>query len=71
MSKTDALIYAPNNIRVNSVHPGFIRTPMIEELFGGKEYLEKGRKILDRLHPLGHMGEPEDVAYGSLLPGQN
>ncbi|MBW4511978.1 MAG: glucose 1-dehydrogenase [Scytonematopsis contorta HA4267-MV1] len=66
MSKTDALIYAPNNIRVNSVHPGFIRTPMIEELFGGKEYLEKGRKILDRLHPLGHMGEPEDVAYGIL-----
>ena len=31
MSKNDALIYAPNNIRVNSVHPGFIWTPMVDE----------------------------------------
>jgi NADP-dependent 3-hydroxy acid dehydrogenase YdfG len=30
MAKTDALIYAPDNIRVNSVHPGFIWTPMVE-----------------------------------------
>lgn len=66
MSKTDALLYARNNIRVNSVHPGFVRTPMIEEHFGGKEYLEKGRKILDQLHPIGHMGEPDDIAYGIL-----
>ena len=31
MSKTDALIYAADRIRVNSVHPGFIRTPMVEQ----------------------------------------
>jgi NAD(P)-dependent dehydrogenase (short-subunit alcohol dehydrogenase family) len=66
MSKTDALLYASNNIRVNSVHPGFIMTPMIEEHIGGKEYVEKGRKFLDYLHPLGHMGEPDDIAYGIL-----
>ncbi|BAZ42858.1 short-chain dehydrogenase/reductase SDR [Calothrix sp. NIES-4101] len=66
MSKTDALLYASNNIRVNSVHPGFIMTPMVEEHFGGKEYVEKGRKFLDYLHPLGHMGEPDDIAYGIL-----
>ncbi|NJL10051.1 MAG: glucose 1-dehydrogenase [Calothrix sp. SM1_7_51] len=66
MSKTDALLYARNNIRVNSVHPGFIWTPMIEEQFGGKEYLEKGRQILDQLHPIGHIGEPDDIAYGIL-----
>lgn len=29
MSKTDAMIYAADRIRVNSVHPGYIRTPMV------------------------------------------
>ncbi len=32
MSKTDALFYAKDNIRVNSVHPGFIWTPLVEDL---------------------------------------
>jgi NAD(P)-dependent dehydrogenase (short-subunit alcohol dehydrogenase family) len=32
MSKNDALIYAKDNIRVNSVHPGFIWTPLVEQL---------------------------------------
>jgi NAD(P)-dependent dehydrogenase (short-subunit alcohol dehydrogenase family) len=29
-SYTDALLYAKDNIRVNSVHPAFIWTPMVE-----------------------------------------
>lgn len=32
MSKNDALTYAKENIRVNSVHPGFIWTPLVEGL---------------------------------------
>lgn len=66
MSKSDAVQYASRNIRVNSVHPGFIMTPMVEENLGGKEYVEKGQKFLGFLHPLGHIGEPDDVAYGIL-----
>lgn len=62
MSKTDALLYAQNNIRVNSVHPGFIWTPMVEGYFGGFG----GRSYLNSLHPLGHVGEPDDIAYGVL-----
>ena len=63
MSKNDALIYAKDNIRVNSVHPGFIWTPLVEEL--GKE--DPGfRKHLDSLHPIGHVGESIDIAYGIL-----
>ncbi len=63
MSKTDAIQYAKNNIRVNSVHPGFIWTPLVEDL--GKN--DPGfRKHLDSLHPIGHIGEPIDVAYGIL-----
>ncbi len=30
MTKTDALLYAADKIRVNSIHPGFIWTPMVE-----------------------------------------
>jgi NAD(P)-dependent dehydrogenase (short-subunit alcohol dehydrogenase family) len=63
MSKNDALIYAKDNIRVNSVHPGFIWTPLVEEL--GKN--NPGfRKHLDSLHPIGHVGESIDIAYGIL-----
>ncbi len=66
MAKTDALIYAPKGIRVNSVHPGFIMTPMVENFLKSKGDLEAGRKMVDALHPLGHMGEPMDIAYGVL-----
>ena len=67
MSKNDALIYAKNNIRVNSVHPGFIWTALVEKL--GKESpggVEEFRRQLDSRHPIGHVGEPNDIAYGVL-----
>ncbi len=63
MSKNDALIYAKDNIRVNSVHPGFIWTPLVEALI--KKDPEQ-RKMLDSRHPLGHIGEAIDIAYGIL-----
>lgn len=66
MTKTDALIYAPHNIRVNSVHPGFIWTPLVENFLDELGNVEAGRKALDNLHPLGHIGEVDDIAYGVL-----
>lgn len=66
MSKTDALLYAADGIRVNSVHPGFIWTPMVESYLSGLGDLAEGRKMADSLHPLGHMGEADDIAYGIL-----
>jgi len=66
MSKTDALLYAADNIRVNSVHPGFIWTPMVEHFLAEQGDLDAGRMALDELHPLGHVGQPEDIAYGIL-----
>ncbi|MDO9519421.1 MAG: glucose 1-dehydrogenase [Pseudohongiella sp.] len=67
MTKNDALIYAKDNIRVNSVHPGFIWTPLVaalaeESAVGVKAF----RQMLDNRHPIGHVGEPEDIAYGVL-----
>lgn len=66
MSKTDALIYAPDRIRVNSIHPGFIWTPMVEAHLSGQGDLEEGRKATAALHPLGHMGEADDIAWGAV-----
>lgn len=63
MSKTDAIQYAKDKIRVNSVHPGFVWTPLVEEL--GKD--DPGfHKHLESLHPIGHLGEEIDIAYGIL-----
>ena len=45
------------------MHPGYIWTPLVEAL--GKKNPEF-RKHLDSLHPIGHIGEPIDVAYGIL-----
>ena len=66
MTKTDAMIYASDGIRINSIHPGFIWTPMVEHYLrdSGQSDLEAGRREVDRLHPLGHMGEPDDIAWG-------
>ena len=64
MTKTDAFLYAKDKIRVNSVHPGFIWTPMVEDYLKSQGDVEEGRKYLDTLHPIGHVGQPEDIAYG-------
>ncbi len=66
MSKTDAMMYSKNNIRVNSVHPGFIWTPLVETFGSAHGNLDEFRKNVGALHPLGHMGEAIDVAYGIL-----
>ena len=65
MSKTDALLYARDRIRVNSIHPGFIWTPMVQgHLASHGGDMQAERRNTDALHPLGHMGEPDDIAWG-------
>ena len=64
MTKTDALLYASHGIRVNSIHPGFIWTTMVAGFLHGQGDIEDARKAVGDLHPLGHMGEPDDIAFG-------
>jgi len=66
MTKTDAFLYAKDNIRVNSVHPGFIWTPMLENFLKSQGEIKAGRKMLDSLQPIGHIGEPVDIAFGII-----
>lgn len=51
-------------IRVNSIHPAYIWTPMVENLLKAQGNLEEGKKYLESLHPVGHLGEPDDIGYG-------
>lgn len=51
-------------IRINSIHPGYIWTPMVENYLKQQGSVEEGKKYLDSLHPLGHVGEPDDIGYG-------
>ena len=66
MTKTDAMLYAGDRIRVNSVHPGYIRTPMVAQHLrdGGATDLDAAYRDVGALHPLGHMGEPDHIAWG-------
>ena len=50
------------NIRVNSVHPGVMKTAMVEGLMEDEDKM----KTALSWHPIGRFGEPEDVAYGVL-----
>ncbi|MBV1878828.1 MAG: glucose 1-dehydrogenase [Pseudomonadales bacterium] len=61
MTKAAALEYATQNIRINSVHPGIIATPLAMTL--PEEYINdiKGKT------PMGRLGQPEEIARGSLF----
>lgn len=64
MSKNDAITYAPERIRVNSIHPAYIWTPMVEShLRATAPDLEVAKAAADAAHPIGHMGEPDDIAW--------
>lgn len=68
MSKSDAIQLARFGIRVNSVHPGNIETPLFRKLtakIGGG--LKFTREILGNMCPLDRMGTLEEVANGILF----
>ena len=69
MSKSIALHCARHkyNIRCNSIHPTFIKTPLLDRFtkaVGGDK--EKAYKTLSNLIPLGEILEPNDVTYGII-----
>lgn len=58
LARSAAATYAPRRIRVNAVAPGLTRTPMTGRLTSNEASL----KASTAMHPLGRIGEPEDVA---------
>ena len=67
-SKSVALSCAEKrlNVRVNTIHPGFIDTPLLRKAMARFEDDAQAQKVYDALQPVGHLGSPEDVAYGVL-----
>jgi NAD(P)-dependent dehydrogenase (short-subunit alcohol dehydrogenase family) len=53
------------DVRCNSVHPGFIRTAIIESYFEKYGEAEATRKLVKSI-PMGRLGAPDDVAYAVL-----
>jgi cyclopentanol dehydrogenase len=62
-TKAAAIQYAKDNIRVNSVHPGPILTPMTANTVADAELY---KRFLGRI-PMGRYGRPEEIAYGVLF----
>ena len=63
MTKQVAASYGQFNVRVNSVHPGVINTPMMKNALENEEFA----KHLTMMIPLGRPAEPEEVAKGVLF----
>jgi len=61
-TKSAAVQYAADGIRVNSIHPGPIATPMTAAGRADPERLARSESRT----PLGRYGQPEEVAYGAL-----
>ena len=57
LTKNAALEYSAQGVRVNSVGPGFIKTPLLDESLD-----EATLQFLVTKHPIGRLGEPEEVA---------
>ncbi len=62
LTKSAAIQYAKEGIRVNSVHPGFVDTPMTARFHAEPEV----REARVNRTPLGRLGTPEDIAAGIL-----
>ncbi len=71
-TQSAALAMAPHHIRVNGIAPGVISTPMwknVDALFAKYENLPLGekKKQVGKAVPLGHMGDPKDVAGAAVF----
>ena len=58
-TKALAIELAPRGIRVNTIHPGMIETPLTQGTSLSKQLLEEDAKN----YPLGRYGKPEEIAY--------
>jgi len=67
LTKASALELAPLNIRVNSVHPGFIETPMVTNALHEAENGNEMRDLIISRHALGRMGMAREIADGIVF----
>lgn len=66
LTRAMALDYADDRIRVNCICPGWVETAMVRRITDAQENPEQAYRYFVRMHPLGRLGRPEDIAYGAL-----
>ena len=62
LTKDLAVELAPYRIRVNSIHPGGVLTPMTEDIVN----MDGGKELMKNMCPLGRIGNAMEIAYGAL-----
>ena len=62
-----AMELADDNIRVNAVSPAVVNTPVYHGVFGGKAEAEEALTGFNAFHPIGRIGEPNDIANSILF----
>lgn len=67
LTKSAALALAPYKIRVNTVNPGYVDTPLVSEELIGKERREE----LISMHALKRFAKPEEIAHGVVFLVEN
>lgn len=63
LTRQYALLYAKKGVRVNAIAPGYIHTPLIEAATND----EGARRFLESLHPMGRLGQPEEIAAAAAF----
>lgn len=57
LTRSAALAYSGQGIRINSVHPGYVETPILAVLDAA------ARAAMDALHPIGRIGRADEIAH--------
>jgi NAD(P)-dependent dehydrogenase (short-subunit alcohol dehydrogenase family) len=66
LTRNMAIDYGRMGIRVNAICPGFIDTPLLQNVFGN-EGLQEVREKIREAHQLGRFGEPREIANAALF----
>ncbi|GGE31741.1 oxidoreductase [Pullulanibacillus camelliae] len=61
LTRSEALTYATQGIRVNSVSPGYVETPLLNQL------PKETKQAMVAKHPIGRLGQPEEIAEAILF----
>jgi NAD(P)-dependent dehydrogenase (short-subunit alcohol dehydrogenase family) len=67
LTKAAAIEWAPLNIRVNSLHPGFVDTPMVANALHDRPDSNEMREALIMAHAMGRFGVPREIADAVLF----
>ena len=57
LTRSAALAYSAQGIRINSIHPGYVETPILDDLDA------ETRGALVGQHPIGRLGQPDEIAH--------